>query len=79
MSLFFCAEPSGLMREYKPSIECGEFSADVGERVGSRYIVHKELCSRRVQVDCSGTGDEVKELTDLAVKRGSLNRVHGDK
>ena len=78
MSLFFCAEPSGLMREYKPSIECGDFSANVGERVGRRNIVHKELCSRRVQVDCSGTGDEVKELTDLAVKRGSLNHVHGD-
>ena len=66
------------MREYKPSIECREFSANVGKRVGIGYIVHEELCSRRVQVDCSVTGDEVKELTDPAVKRGSLNHVHGD-
>ena len=66
------------MRENKPSVECGKFSANVGERVGCRYVVHKELCSRRVQVDCSGTGDEVEELTDLAVKRGSLDRVHGN-
>ena len=67
------------MRENKPSVESGKFSANVGKRVGSRYVMRKELCSRQVQVDCSGTGDEVKELTDLAVKRGSLDRVHGDK
>ena len=67
------------MRENKPSVESGEFSADVGKRVRCRHVVHKELCSRRVQVDFSGTGDEVKEPTDFAVKRGSLNHVHSDK
>ena len=56
------------MCEDKPSVESGEFAANVGKRVGCRYVLHKELCSRRVQVNCSGTGDEVKELTDLAVR-----------
>ena len=32
-----------------------------------------------VQLDCSGSGDKVQKLGSLGVKRGGLNRIHGDK
>ena len=39
--------------------------------------MHKDLCSRRVQMDSGSARDEVEELGDLAVKRGSFHRFHG--
>ena len=41
--------------------------------------MHKKLCNRGVQMDSSGTRNEVEELGDFAVKRGCLNRLHGSK
>jgi hypothetical protein len=29
-------------------------------------------------MDCSGSRDKVEKLGSLGVKRGSLNRIHGD-
>ena len=39
--------------------------------------MHKELCRGRVQLDGGSAEDKVEELRDLAVKRGSLHRIHG--
>src|SRR5712691_636563 len=40
--------------------------------------MHQKVCRGGVQLDRSGTRDEVKELGGLGVKRGSLDRIHGD-
>ena len=39
--------------------------------------MHKKLCSGRVQMDGSGTRNEVEELGDFAMKQGSPNYLHG--
>ena len=77
MSHFCSPEPSGLLLEHKSSVVGGDFSANVGKRIGGGDIVHKELCGGSIQMGGSGAGDEVKELRDPAVKRGRLQCVHG--
>jgi hypothetical protein len=52
-------EPSGRLCKCKPSVEGGEFLADVGQGVGSGDAVHKELCRGGVQLDGSGTRNKV--------------------
>ena len=61
----------------EPSVVAGEFFANVGKRVRGRDALHKKLRSGRVQIDGSGTRDEVEELGDFAVKQGSPNHLHG--
>ena len=78
-ALLFWSRPSGFLCEHKPSVVGGEFFADVGKRVRGGDAVHKKLCSGRVQVDSSGPRNEVEELGDFAVKRGSPNHLHGSK
>jgi hypothetical protein len=58
-------EPSGRLCKCQPSVESGEFLADVGKRVGGGNTVHKELCRGGVQLDGCGARDEVKELRDF--------------
>ena len=38
--------------------------------------MHKELCRGRVQLDGAGARDKVEKLRNLAVKRGSIHRIH---
>ena len=76
-ALLFWSQPSGLLCEREPSVVDGEFFSTVGKRVKGGDAVPKKLCSGRVQVDSSGTRDEVEELGNFAVKRGSPNRLHG--
>ena len=45
-SNFLSSEPPWLLGENKAGVVGGEFFADVGEGVGSRDVVHKDLCSR---------------------------------
>ena len=78
-SHFLSSEPPWLLGKNKAGVVGGEFFADVGKGVGSRDVVHKDLCSRRVQMDTGSARDEVEELGDLAVKRGGPNRIHGGK
>ena len=66
-----------LLCKRKPSVVGSEFLANVGKGVGGRNAMHKKLCNRGVQVDGSGSRNEVEELGDFAVKRGCLNRLHG--
>ena len=70
------SEPTWLLCKNKAGVVGSEFFADVGKRVGGRDVVHKNLCSRRVQMDSGSARDEVEELGDLAVKRGGPNCVH---
>ena len=76
-ALFIWSEPSGRVCKHKSSVEGGELFTNVGKRVGGRDTVHKELCRGGVQLDGGSAGDTVKELRDLAVRRGSLHRIHG--
>ena len=67
-SHFLSSEPPWLLGENKAGVVGSEFFADVGKRIGSRDVVHKDLYSRVVQVDSGSARDEVEELGDLAVK-----------
>ena len=40
--------------------------------------MHKEVCRGGVQLDSGGARDEVEKLGSLGVKRGGLDRIHGD-
>ena len=79
LSHLLSSEPPWLLGKNKAGVVGGEFFADVGKQVGSGDVVHKNLCSRRVQMDSGSSRDEVEELGDLAVKRGGPNLVHSGK
>ena len=79
LSQLLSSEPPWLLGKNKAGVVGGEFFADVGKRVGGGDVVHKNLCSRRVQMDSGRARAEVEELGDLAVKRGGPKRVHGGK
>ena len=70
-------EPSGLLCKCKPSVEGGEFFANVGKCVGGGDAVHKELCRGGVQLDGGGSRDKVEELRNFGVKRGRFHCIHG--
>ena len=40
--------------------------------------MHKEVCRGGVQLHSGGAGDEVENLGSIGVKRGGLDRIHGD-
>ena len=65
------------MCKHEPSVEGGELFTNVGKRVGGRDAVHKELCRGRVQLDGGGARNQVEELRNFAVKRGSFHCFHG--
>ena len=77
LSHLLSSEPLWLLGKNKAGVVGSEFFADVGKRVGSGNVVHKDLCSRRVQMDSGSARDEVEQLGDLAVERGGPNPVHG--
>ena len=57
LSHILSSEPPWLLGENKAGVVGGEFFADVGKQVGSRDVVYKDLCSRRVQME-SGSARE---------------------